>query len=157
MIRGGARKMLHKALEIEVENYIQRHSHELDEAGRRKVVRNGKSKARTVTTMAGSVEVCAPRVNDKRDGEKFVSSLLPPYLRKTPKIESLLPVLYLRGLSTGKVADTLGEYFGEGSFGLSASAVSKLIKNWEGEFSEWKRRSITDEYVYGMTKSSVFL
>jgi transposase-like protein len=140
--------MLHRALEIEVEDYIQRHAHEIDEAGRKKVVRNSKSKARTVTTMAGSVEVRAPRVNDKREGEKFVSALLPPSLRKTPKIESLLPVLYLRGLSTGKVAETLGESFWRGSLGLSASAVSKLIKSWQSEFTEWKRRPITNEYVY---------
>lgn len=81
--------------------------------------------------MAGNIDVSAPRVNDKRDGEKFISRILPPYLRSSAKAESLIPVSYLRGLSTGKVSETLRDYFeGEGSIGLSSASVSKLLKSW---------------------------
>jgi transposase-like protein len=148
MIRNGARRMLQHALELEVQEYIEAHAAEVGEDGRRQVVRNGKAKPRTVTTTAGSIEVQAPRVNDRRDGEKFISAVLPPYLRKSPKVESLLPALYLRGLSTGKIADAVGDYFGEGTMGLSPASISKLIRAWEQEFSEWKQRKITEEYVY---------
>lgn len=148
IIRSGAKRMLQHALELEVQEYIASHALEVDEAGRRLVVRNGKGQARKITTTAGAIEVEAPRVNDKRDGHRFISAVLPPYLRKSPKVESLLPALYLRGLSTGKIADTLSEYFGEGSLGLSPSSISKLIRKWEGELAEWKQRPITGEYVY---------
>jgi len=149
LIRQGVRRMLMQALEAEVEDYIEEHQSLRDPAGRRLVTRNGKSKSRTVTTTAGRIEVQTPRVNDRREGEKFVSSVLPPYLRKSPKVESLLPALYLRGLSTNKIADTLGEYFdGENSLGLSASSISKLIKTWSKEFAQWKRRKIKNKFVY---------
>jgi transposase-like protein len=147
-IRAGAKEMLLHALKLEVDEYVSEHIDEVDENGHRQVVRNGKGKTRKVTTTAGSIDLEAPRVSDKRDGKKFISTVLPPYLRKTPKVESLLPVLYLRGLSTGKIADTLGEYFGKGSMGLSPASISKLIRCWEGEFTEWKRRKITNKYVY---------
>ena len=147
IIRQGARKMLIKALELEVEDYLHDHV-ERDENGHRMVTRNGKHKPRRVTTTAGTIEISAPRVNDKRDGYKFVSTLLPPYLRRSPKVESLLPALYLKGLSTGKIADTLCEYFGEGTLGLSPASISKLIHIWEQEFFEWKKRPIENNYVY---------
>jgi hypothetical protein len=94
------------------------------------------------------VEVTAPRVNDKRDGEKFISRILPPYLRKSPKVESLLPVLYLKGLSTYNFQSALGEFLGEGTLGLSPASIVKLKKIWEDEFAEWQKRSITRKYIY---------
>ena len=149
LVRQGARRMLVQALELEVEDYIQSHKEERDERGHRLITRNGRHKSRTVTTTAGAVEIKAPRVNDKRDGHKFISAVLPPYLRKSPKVESLLPVLYLRGLSTGKMADTLAEYFGKGTtMGLSPASISKLIRIWENDFSAWKNREIAEKFVY---------
>jgi len=119
IVRQGAKEMLVKALNIEVAGYLGNHKDLVDDNGRRLVVGNGKGKGRKVTVGAGVIEVEAPRVNDRREGEKFTSFILPPYLRKSPKIESLLPVLYLRGISTGKMADTLTEFLGAGSMGLS--------------------------------------
>jgi hypothetical protein len=72
-----------------------------------------------VTLGSGSVDIECPRVNDKRDGEQFFSSILPPYLRKSPKVESLIPLLYLKGLSTNDFKSALGEFLGEGTLGLS--------------------------------------
>jgi putative transposase len=105
--REGARWMLATALEAEVEGYLAAFAGEVDERGRRLVVRNGHAEPRSVTTAAGALEVCAPRVNDKRvdpaTGERrwFRSVILPPWCRKSPKVSEVLPLLYLHGLSTG--------------------------------------------------------
>lgn len=146
--REGARRMLMHALNQEVEEYIQSHKDQVDEQGRRLVVRNGVSKSRTVTIGSGSVKIQAPRVNDRREGERFFSSILPPYLRKSPKVESLLPILYLKGLSTNDFQSALSEFLGEGSIGLSPASIVKLKKVWDAEFELWSKRSITKKYVY---------
>ena len=107
IVRDGARRMLAEALQAEVEAYIARFADERDENGRRLVVRNGSHQPREVLTSAGAVEVTAPRVNDRRvdpdTGERprFASAILPPWCRKTPKINEVLPLLYLHGLSSG--------------------------------------------------------
>lgn len=149
LIRSGVERILKAALDAEVSDYIARFADQVDEEGHRKVVRHGLSKPRTVTTSVGSVELRAPRVNDKREGERFVSKILPPYLRKSPKVESLIPVLYLRGLSTGKICETLKEYFeGENTMGLSPATMSRLLKGWESEFNEFKKGKITKRHAY---------
>ena len=106
LAREGARRMLAAALEAEVAAYIAAHADQLDEAGRRLVVRNGHAQPRQVLTSAGAVEVAAPRVNDKRVDEagerrRFASAILPAWCRKSPKINEVLPLLYLHGLSCG--------------------------------------------------------
>ena len=144
----GARRLLIEALNLEVEDYIEKFKCEVDEAGRRLVVRNGVSRERAVTMASGTVKVQAPRVNDRRDGEKFLSSILPPYLRKTRKVESLLPILYLKGLSTNDFQSTLTDFLGEGTSGLSPASIVKLKKIWEAEFDLWSKRAITKKYAY---------
>jgi putative transposase len=146
-LRRGAQKMLLKALEDEVSAYIDDNS-DVDGNGHRMVVRNGQGKTRSVTTGSGVLSIEAPRINDRREGRKFTSSILPPYLRKSPKIESLLPILYLKGISTSKVADALKDFLGEDASGLSSSAVSKILKTWQKDFDEWKRRPILKKYAY---------
>lgn len=146
--REGARRLLVQALNLEVQEYIDSNKHEIDEAGKRLVVRNGTGHVRKVTLGSGTVEVQAPRVNDRREGEKFFSSILPPYLRKSPKVESLLPILYLKGLSTNDFKSALGGFLGEGSMGLSPASVVKLKKIWESEFEIWSKRKINKKYVY---------
>jgi hypothetical protein len=69
IVGDGARWMLAAALEAEVAAYIAGHAAELDDNGRRLVVRNGHARPRQVLTSAGAVEVATPRVNDKRVGE----------------------------------------------------------------------------------------
>lgn len=107
IVREGARRMLAAALEAEVSFYIAELADQRDESGRRLVVRNGYHQPRSVTTAAGTVEVKAPRVNDKRIDEatgerkRFSSAILPPWCRKSPKISEVLPLLYLHGLQWG--------------------------------------------------------
>lgn len=146
--REGARRMLVQALNLEVDEYIKQHENEVDDNGHRMVVRNGKAKARNITTGAGTVNLQAPRVNDRRDGKTFSSFILPKYLRKSPKIESLLPILYLKGLSTSDFQTALAEFLGEGVSGLSPASIVKLKKTWEDEFDLWSKRKITKNYIY---------
>ncbi len=146
--RVGARRLLVEALNLEVEEYITQNKDQVDEQGRRLVVKNGFGKSRTVTMGSGAVDVECPRVDDRRDGEKFLSNILPPYLRKSPKVESLIPILYLKGLSTNNFRSALSELLGEGTMGLSPASIVKLKKIWDTEFEIWNKRTITKKYVY---------
>lgn len=154
LAREGARRMLVAALDEEVAAYLGRHEHERDEEGRRLVVRNGKAKERKVTCGAGTIAVQAPRVNDKRvdeDGQRqrFTSRILPPYMRRSPKVAEVLPVLYLRGLSTGDFSEALPVLLGDDAAGLSATNISRLTAVWEKEYEQFRHRSLTDrDYVY---------
>jgi putative transposase len=130
--RQGARRMLAEALEAEVEAYLEAAKEEREEEyGRALVVRNGYAREREVLCGAGSVRVKAPRVNDRRVDEttgqrkRFKSVILPPYMRRSPKISEVLPLLYLHGLSSGDFVPALQEFFGTEA-GLSASTVARL-------------------------------
>jgi transposase-like protein len=154
IVREGARRMLAEALQAEVDAYVAQFSAERDERGRRLVVRNGSHQPREVLTSAGAVEVTAPRVNDKRidpdTGEraKFSSAILPPWCRKTPKINEVLPLLYLHGLSTSDFGPALGRFLGS-SAGLSSSVITKLTETWRAEQRAFAARDLSDvDYVY---------
>lgn len=150
LVREGAQRMLRAALEAEVEAYISQFSAERDESGHALVVRNGYAQERTVRTGVGSLRVKAPRVNDKRPSQHFTSKILPPYLRKTPQLESALPVLYLRGLSTGDFKEALSALLGEEAVrGFSATTITRLLTIWQEEYRQWQKRSLAgNEYVY---------
>jgi transposase-like protein len=153
VIRQGAQRMLAAALQAEVEAYIGRHTNERDEEGRRLVVSQRYGGPKTITTGAGPVEVEAPRVNDKRvvDGErqKFTSVLLPPYMRRSPKVDEVLPLLYLRGLSTNDFRPALEALLGDRASGLSATTITRLTAQWEGEHKTWRTRDLSErDYVY---------
>jgi transposase-like protein len=147
LCRLAARDMIAVALEAERRAYLEAHADQLDENGRRLVVGGGHARPREVTTAAGRVEVSAPRVDDRRDGEQFTSAILPPYMRGTPKVAEVLPILYLRGMSTGDVTPALEGFFGS-SAGLSPSVVQRLTESWRAEFAEWAARDLSEvDYV----------
>ena len=154
LAREGARRMLVQALEAEVASYIEGHHDARDGAGRAIVIRNGKGKPRSVTLGAGTVGVQAPRVNDKRvngagERQRFTSKILPPYMRRSPKVAEVLPVLYLRGLSTGDFKEALGSLLGENAAGLSSTNIARLTNEWDTEYQAFKRRRLEDrDYVY---------
>lgn len=150
LVQRGARRMLETALSAEVEAYIQQHQDARDEAGLAQVVRNGKSQERTIRTGAGVLKITAPRVNDKRDGQKFTSAILPPYMRRTPRLEEAIPVLYLRGLSTGDFKEALATLLGEEVVtGFSPTTITRLLTVWQEEQRSWQKRPLTHkQYVY---------
>ena len=143
-----AREMIALALEAERRAYLEAHADELDATGHRLVVSNGRARPREVMTGAGMVPVTAPRIDDRRSGEHFRSSLLPPYARRSPKVSEVLPILYLRGLSTGDFAPALADFFGADA-GLSASTISRLTVAWQAEHERWMGRDLSAvDYVY---------
>jgi transposase-like protein len=151
--RAGARRMLAEALEAEVQAYIEAARDERDHRGHALVVRNGYAREREILLGAGAVEVRAPRVNDKRmdeDGKRkrFKSVILPPYMRRSPKVCEVLPLLYLHGLSSGDFLPALREFFGSES-GLSASTVTRLSAHWQSEREDFMRSDLSKrDYVY---------
>jgi len=150
ILREGARRMLQAAVEAEVADYVEQHTALSDPAtGRRLVVRNGHQPERTIQSSLGDIPVCKPRVHDRREGERFTSSILPPYLRRTPALEALIPLLYLKGVSTNAFPEALSAILGENASGLSASTISRLKEVWQGEHEQWARRDLsTKRYVY---------
>lgn len=154
IVRDGARAMLAAALQAEVAAYIEAHADQLDEHGRRLVVRNGFHDPREVATAAGSVPVRAPRVNDKRVDEatgervRFSSAILPAWCRKSPQVAEVLPLLYLHGLSTGDFVPALEQFLGSAA-GLSATTVTRLTTQWQDDAAAFGKRSLADsDYVY---------
>jgi putative transposase len=154
IVREGARRMLAAALEAEVAAYLAAFADQVDERGRRLVVRNGHARPRPVTTAAGAVGVAAPRVNDKRvdaaTGERarFRSVILPPWCRKSPKVAEVLPLLYLHGLSSGDFVPALEEFFGSAA-GLSASVITRLTTDWQDQQRAFAGRDLSGvDYVY---------
>lgn len=152
LLRGGARKLLADAIELEVEEYLQQRSSLRDGSGHRLVVRNGHLPERTIQTGLGDVPVRKPRVRDRRapeERERFESSILPRYLRRTKSVEEMLPWLYLKGVSTGDFNEALNALLGPDAPGLSATTITRLKSSWEEEYKVWSRRSLAGKrYAY---------
>lgn len=148
LCRMAAQQMLATALLAERRAYLDAHADHVDATGSRLVVGNGYARQRDVVTGAGPVTVEAPRVNDKRDGHRFSSKILPAYMRRSPKVTEVLPVLYLRGLSTGDFAPALAGFLGSDA-GLSPSTITRLTEAWQAEHADWTQRDLSDrDYVY---------
>ncbi|MFZ1286886.1 MAG: IS256 family transposase [Ferruginibacter sp.] len=154
IVRDGARAMLAAALQAEVAAYVEAFADQLDEAGRRLVVRNGHHEPREVMTAAGAIPVRAPRVNDKRIDEvsgerkRFASAILPAWARKSPKVAEVLPLLYLHGLSSGDFGPALTQFLGSAQ-GLSPATITRLTKDWQDEAAAFNQRSLAStDYVY---------
>ena len=154
IVRDGARQMLAVALKAEVAAYVEQFADELDEDGRRLVVRNGYHHEREVLTAAGAVSVTAPRVNDRRvdpetgQRQRFSSAILPAWARKSPQIAEVLPLLYLHGLSTSDFGPALEQFLGS-SAGLSATTITRLTAQWQDEAKAFGQRDLSGtDYVY---------
>ena len=149
LLRKGAQQMLQQAIENEVAEYLQRYAAERDNDGQRLVVRNGRLPQRQILTPAGPVEIHQPRIHDQREGHKFVSQLLPPYLRRTPSLDALVPALYLRGISSGDFTEALSSILGANAAGLSATNVLRLKEGWQDDYAQWQQRDLSGKrYVY---------
>lgn len=153
IVKQGAQKILQKALEMEVDLFLERYQYILDDQGNRKVVRNGRGRPRKIVTGAGQLEVRVPRVDDRAlDAQaepRFKSTIIPPYLRRTQHIDELIPVLYLKGISTGDFQEALESILGKNVTGLSAQNIVRLKQVWHKEYDQWKKRELSHkEYVY---------
>lgn len=153
VVRRGAQQLLQTALNVEVDLFLERYQYLMDDRGHQQVVRNGHRPLRRLVTGAGPVEVATPRVDDRvlaREGEaRFHSQLVPPYLRRTKHVDELLPVLYLKGISTGDFREALQAILGPNVIGLSAETIVRLKHVWQREYEQWNTRDLsTVRYVY---------
>jgi len=153
VLRNGARKLLTQAVEAEVADFLGRHSDLVTEEGRQRLVRHGHLPEREIMTGIGPVAVRAPRVRDRVGQAEsrihFSSAILPPYARRTKSLEVLIPMLYLKGISTGDFEEALSALLGKDAVGLSASTIARLKDAWADEHVRWSRRDLsTKRYVY---------
>jgi transposase-like protein len=149
VLRIGAQRMLMAAIEGEVGDYVNRFADELDAEGHRLVTRNGFLPERELVTGIGPVPVRQPRVNDRRVSVQFTSKILPPYMRRVPSIDALIPCLYLKGISTGDFSEALEAILGPQASGLSATNIVRLKEGWKQDYEGWRKRSLLGKhYVY---------
>ena len=143
VMRTGARQLLSQAVEAEVASFLEAHAALVDDAGHRRIVRNGYLPERSIQTGIGPVSVRQPRVRDRGNGAiRFTSAILPLYLRRARSLEDLLPWLYLKGISTGDFSEALAALLGTDAPGLSASTVARLKEVWGAEMERWQRRDL---------------
>ena len=153
VLRHGARALLAQAVETEVAGFLAEHADKRSEDGRRRLVRHGHLPERSVMTGIGPVEARVPRVRDRLgagdDRIRFTSAILPPYARRSKSLEVLIPVLYLKGVSTGDFAEALSALLGPDAGGLSASSIARLKEGWTDEHARWRERDLSSKrYVY---------
>ena len=150
MLRQGARELLTKAVQAELTEFLSQYEDVVDDEGRRAVVRNGYLPERELMTGLGPVDIHVPKTRDRSgEGRHFSSALLPPYIKRTKSIETLLPWLYLKGISTGDFSEALAALLGEDAKGLSAGTISRLKQVWHEEYGAWCKRDLSHhDYVY---------
>jgi transposase-like protein len=155
ILRSGARALLVHAVEAEVADFVAKHGGLKTEDGRQRVVRHGHLPEREVMTGIGPVAVRQPRVRDRKAGAddpnriRFTPAILPPYARRSKSLEMLIPILYLKGVSTGDFEEALAALLGKDAPGLSASTVARLKEGWTEEHERWQKRDLSARrYVY---------
>ena len=149
LIRQGARDLIAQAVEAELQQLLAQYQNTMVD-GKQAIVRNGFLPERTLQTGVGDVEVQIPKVRDRLgNGVKFNSSLIPPYLKRTKNVATLLPLLYLKGISTGDMLPALESLLGKDAKGLSANSICRLKEQWREEYEQWRKRDLGKRrYVY---------
>lgn len=155
ILRNGARALLAQAVEAEVAEFLARYADLKTEDGRARVVRHGHLPEREVMTGIGPVAVRQPRVRDRETAAdeagriRFTPAILPPYARRSRSLEVLIPILYLKGISTGDFEEALTALLGKDAPGLSASTIARLKEVWIEEHARWQTRDLSARrYVY---------
>jgi len=150
LVRQGAKQVIRQVIEAELAELLSSCANVTTLKGKRAVVRNGYLPEREILTAAGPIAVQVPKVRDRSgSGIKFNSNIVPPYVRKSPRVSAALPWLYLKGISTGDMGEALRVLLGEEAKGLSANVVSRLKAQWADEHEAWSRRDLSrSRYVY---------
>jgi len=158
VLRDGARRLLAQAVEAEAEAFLAAMQDERLADGRARLVRHGHGPERAIQTGIGPVPVRRTKLRDRgageaagMDGERitFTSAILPKWARRTKSLDALLPVLYLRGVSTGDFQEVLAALLGKDAPNLSPSVIGRLKEEWQAEYDRWQRRDLSARrYVY---------
>jgi putative transposase len=146
--RNGAKQMLAIALQAEVDDFLEKNQSVLSN-GHKRLIKNGYLPERNIQTGIGDLAVKVPRVKDKTKEIKFSSSIIPLYMRRSLSLEKLLPLLYLKGISTGEFQEVLTPLLGGEAKNLSPGVISRLKAEWENEYVDWAKRDLSKKhYVY---------
>jgi putative transposase len=154
VLRSGARRLLAQAIEAEAEAFLALMADRQLDDGRARFVRHGRGPERTVQTGIGPVAVQRVKVRDRGvagAGERvrFTSTILPRWCRRSRSIDALLPILYLRGISTGDFQEALAALLGKEAPNLSPSVVARLKGDWQADYERWQKRDLSARrYVY---------
>jgi transposase-like protein len=154
ILRTGARQLLARAVELEAEVFLSSMQHLKLADGRDRLVRHGRGPERSIQTGIGPVAVSRVKMRDRGAGAdgtriRFTSSILPLWARRTKSLDALLPVLYLRGVSTGDFQEALGALLGRDAPNLSPAVVARLTGEWERDYCRWQKRDLSARrYVY---------
>jgi putative transposase len=152
LARQGAQEMLRLAIEAEIEDFINVYKDEKTEDGMQRIVRNGYHQERWIQTGIGELNVSVPRSRDRKknplDKKEFQSGIVPRYLRRSKDIEEVIPLLYLKGISSGDFSEVLSKLMGR-EVSLSSNTVGRLKKEWLAQYGAWNQRSLsTENYAY---------
>jgi putative transposase len=146
ILRNGARALLGQAIEAEVAEFLAKHADLKTATGQQRVVRHGHLPEREIMTRIGPVAVRQPRVRDREatEGERirYSPAILPRYARRSKSLEVLIPILYLKGISTGDFEEALAALVGKEAPGLSASTIARLKEAWSQEHARWQKRDL---------------
>ena len=152
IIHQHAQRLLVHAVRLETDQWLAERSDLRDSQGHRLVVGNGYLPQRNVLTGVGPVAIRQPRVEDRRpvaQREKLQRNILPPYLRRTHSINEAIPWMYLYGISTNDMGESLKALLGPSAERLSPGTISRLLAQWQKEYEHWNKRSLAGkEYVY---------
>ena len=154
VLRSGARRLLAQAIEMEAETFLAEMRDVKLPDGRERLVRHGHGPERNIQTGIGPVPVNRVKIRDRgangeADRVRFSSSILPKWARRTRSLDALLPVLYLRGVSTGDFQEALSALLGKDAPNLSPSAITRLTAEWNADYERWQKRDLSARrYVY---------
>ena len=154
VLRSGARRLLAQAVEMEADDFIAAMKELKLADGRDRIVRHGHGPERSIQTGIGPVPVSRVKIRDRgANGEaervRFASSILPKWARRTRSLDALLPVLYLRGVSTGDFQEALSALVGKDAPNLSPSVITRLTAQWNADYERWQKRDLSARrYVY---------
>jgi transposase-like protein len=154
VLRAGARRLLAQAVELEAEAFLAGMRDVTLPDGRARLVRHGHGPDREIQTGIGPVAISRVKIRDRgapstAERIRFSSSILPKWARRTRSLDALLPVLYLRGVSTGDFQDALPALLGRDAPNLSPSVVARLTADWQAEYARWQTRDLSARrYVY---------
>ena len=154
VLRSGARRLLAQAVEMEADDFIATMKELKLADGRDRIVRHGHGPERSIQTGIGPVPVRRVKIRDRgangeADRVRFASSILPKWARRTRSLDALLPVLYLRGVSTGDFQEALSALVGKDAPNLSPSVITRLTAQWNADYERWQKRDLSARrYVY---------
>ena len=154
ILRSGARQLLAQAVELEAETFLAAMKELKLGDGRDRLVRHGHGPERTIQTGIGPVEVARVKIRDRGAADdgvriRFTSAILPLWARRTQSLDALLPVLCLRGISTGDFQEALAALLGKDAPNLSPAVISRLTAEWQGDYERWQNRDLSARrYVY---------